>query len=133
MKEARRWSDDHRATALLSGLLAAASSFVGKLGLDSTVARPLLARLPLLGLTLALNSAMVTLYTRSLALAGVAAEASLLNTAANLLLTALLSYFIFHEPFSVQWLVGAALILVGVTILLSDEKPSEEVEVKKTS
>ena len=133
MKEVRRWSDDHRVTALLSGLLAAASSFVGKLGLDSAVARPLLARLPLLGLTLALNSAMVTLYTRSLALAGVAAEASLLNTAANLLLTALLSYFIFHEPFSVQWLFGAALILVGVTILLSDEKPSEEVEVKKTS
>ena len=96
------------------------------LGLDTIT--EMVIRSLLLLLTLVLNSAMITVYTKSLSLAQVAAEASLLNTASNMLVTASLSYFIFSELLSLQWVLGAGLVLIGMTKLLfeDDDRPHEK-------
>ena len=69
--------------SLLSGLLAASAGLVAKLGLDQnqltdTQLWPglvLVIRLGLVGLTIALNCCMMTVYSRALALSPTAAEA----------------------------------------------------------
>ena len=90
--------------SVLSGLLAALCGLVWKLGLDSQAtaladldSRLFEAILPLLQIlwTLLLKCAMVTLYTKTLYLASVSAEASLF------------SFVIFRETFSYQWLIGS--------------------------
>ena len=125
------WSEDYRVVSVLSGLVAALCGLVGKLGLDSQAtsisdldSRVLEAilRLLLILLTLLLNGAMITLYTKALSLASVAAEASLLNTASNLCFTAIFSFVIFRESFSYQWMFGSVLVIAGVTLTMSKEQ-----------
>jgi len=121
-----------------SGALASASGLAGKLGLGEAFNEPnesqgqglveTLWRLMWLCLTLALNSIMLTIYTKSLSLAKNAAVASVLNTAANMVITAFFSILIFGEKLSCQWLTGAFLILLGVSLLLvqDDEKKNSK-------
>jgi len=119
-----------------SGALASASGLAGKLGLGEPYNEPnvslgfveTLWRLMWLCLTLALNSVMLTIYTKSLSLAKNAAVASVLNTAANMVITAFFSILIFGEKLSCQWLTGAFLILLGVSLLLvqDDEKKNSK-------
>ena len=125
------WSEDYRVVSVLSGLVAALCGLVGKLGLDSQAtsisdldSRVLEAilRLLLILLTLLLNGAMITLYTKALSLASVAAEASLINTASNLCFTAIFSFVIFRESFSYQWMFGSVLVIAGVTLTMSKEQ-----------
>jgi len=123
--------EDYRLLAVVSGALASASGLAGKLGLGDVFNEPneshgfleTLWRLMWLCLTLALNSIMLTIYTKSLSLAKNAAVASVLNTAANMVITAFFSILIFGEKLSCQWLTGAFLILLGVSLLLvQDDK-----------
>jgi len=125
------FSEDYRLLAVASGALASASGLAGKLGLGEAFNEPnesqsfveTLWRLMWLCLTLALNSIMLTIYTKSLSLAKNAAVASVLNTAANMVITAFFSILIFGEKLSCQWLTGAFLILLGVSLLLvQDDK-----------
>jgi len=127
------FSEDYRLLAVASGALASASGLAGKLGLGEAFKEPnvnvslsfveTLWRLMWLCLTLALNSIMLTIYTKSLSLAKNAAVASVLNTAANMVITAFFSILIFGEKLSCQWLTGAFLILLGVSLLLvQDDK-----------
>ena len=128
------WGEDYRTVSAMSGLLAALCGLVGKLGLDSgatsisyldSKALEAILRLLLVLATLLLNGAMVTLYTKALSLAGVAAEASLINTASNLCFTAIFSFVIFKEKFSFQWILGLVLVFVGVTLTMADEKSKD--------
>ena len=128
------WSEDYRIVSVASGLLAALCGLVGKLGLDSQAtsiadldSRVLEAilRLLLVLSTLLLNGAMVTLYTKALSLASVAAEASLMNTASNLCFTAIFSFVIFRETFSYQWMLGSVLVISGVALSMSEDKETQ--------
>ena len=130
------WTEDYRILSIVSGVIAASCGLLGKLGLDSdqtdhlgldTVTEMVVRSLFII-LTLVLNSAMITVYTKALSLANVAAEASLLNTASNMLVTAMLSYFIFSEHLSLQWVLGAGLVLVGMTILLLEDDENKHHE-----
>ena len=125
------WSEDYRVVSVLSGLVAALCGLVGKLGLDSQATTisdldnrvlEAILRLLLILLTLLLNGAMITLYTKALSLAGVAAEASLINTASNLCFTAIFSFVIFRESFSYQWMFGSVLVIAGVTLTMTKEQ-----------
>ena len=125
------WSEDYRVVSVLSGLVAALCGLVGKLGLDSQATSisdldskvlEAILRLLLILLTLLLNGAMITLYTKALSLASVAAEASLINTASNLCFTAIFSFVIFRESFSYQWMFGSVLVIAGVTLTMSKEQ-----------
>ena len=133
----RGWSEDYRIVSAVSGLLAALCGLVGKLGLDSQASsisdldsRVLEAILRLVLFNLLLNCAMVTLYTKALSLASVAAEASLINTASNLCFTAVFSFVIFRETFSYQWLLGTVLVISGVSLSMTEDQEIQEV--KKT-
>ena len=125
------WSEDYRVVSVLSGLVAALCGLVGKLGLDSQATSisdldskvlEAILRLLLILLTLLLNGAMITLYTKALSLASVAAEASLINTASNLCFTAIFSFVIFKESFSYQWMFGSVLVIAGVTLTMTKEQ-----------
>ena len=119
----RELGDDPGMLSVVSGVLAGCCGTLGKLGLDtdhSTLS--LVTRSSLMVLTLLLNSAMMTLYTRALSLAPVSVVASTINMAANLVSTALLSWLVFHEALSAQWCVGALLIFIGVSLLLSSDQ-----------
>ena len=125
------WTEDYRVVSVLSGLVAALCGLVGKLGLDSQATSisdldnrvlEAILRLLLILLTLLLNGVMITLYTKALSLAGVAAEASLINTASNLCFTAIFSFVIFRESFSYQWMFGSVLVVAGVTLTMSKEQ-----------
>ena len=125
------WTEDYRVVSVLSGLVAALCGLVGKLGLDSQATSisdldnrvlEAILRLLLILFTLLLNGFMITLYTKALSLAGVAAEASLINTASNLCFTAIFSFVIFRESFSYQWMFGSVLVVAGVTLTMSKEQ-----------
>ena len=125
------WTEDYRVVSVLSGLVAALCGLVGKLGLDSQATSisdldnrvlEAILRLLLILLTLLLNGVMITLYTKALSLAGVAAEASLINTASNLCFTAIFSFVIFRESFSYQWMFGSVLVIAGVTLTMTKEQ-----------
>merc|ERR1711997_1115092 len=75
-----------------------------------------------IGGTLFLNFLMLTTYTKALKLAPTAAEASLLNTASNLILTALVSMLVFEEKLSLQWVLGTVLVCGGVALVMEEEK-----------
>ena len=134
------WSEDYRIVSVVSGLLAAFCGLVGKLGLDfkSSPITDLdnkhleyILRVVLVILTLLLNSTMITLYTKALSLASVAAEASLINTASNLCFTALFSFIIFQETLSYQWMIGSVLVLTGLTLLMTGDQDQDVEETKK--
>ena len=119
---------DYSVLAVTSGVLAALSGLIGKLGLDTdhgvsldTGTTGYLVRALLVSLTLVINSVMITVYTRSLSLSTSGAVASVLNTAANMVTSAVMSVVIFGEHLSLQWTLGAVLIIAGVSVLLSDD------------
>ena len=125
------WTEDYRVVSVLSGLVAALCGLVGKLGLDSQATSisdldnrvlEAILRLLLILLTLLLNGVVITLYTKALTLASVAAEASLINTASNLCFTAIFSFLIFRESFSYQWMFGSVLVIAGVTLTMTKEQ-----------
>jgi len=116
--------------SLAAGALGATSGLVAKLGLDqeqlSSVSPSLL--LPLRGLlavlTLASNACMVAVFSRALQASPTSAEASLVSTAANLLLTAIASSIFLGESLSLSWWLGSFLIVAGSFLVASD--PAKE-------
>ena len=47
---------------------------------------------------------------------------SLLNTASNLMATAVVSLLVFEEALTLQWLCGSVLVCLGVTLVLQEEE-----------
>jgi drug/metabolite transporter (DMT)-like permease len=68
------------------------------------------------GGVLACNVAMWTLYVQSLTLLS-SLQATCFNFAANFLLSGLAGFLLFGEAAHFQWLFGASLIVMGITVL----------------
>jgi len=118
--------------SILSGCLGAVSGVLGKLGLDQNQLEGfhgtanLALRVTNIGGTLLLNCLMLTTYTKALSMAPTAAEASLLNTASNLMMTAVMSVVIFEEHLSLQWLSGAVLVCLGMALVIQEEEKEKK-------
>ena len=125
--------------ALLSGLVAAAGGALGKVSVDKSnriiaaihdqchapkadgavttcMVVVLGARAVALTLMLAFNALMVSLFVRSLHRSGTTI-ATVLNTASNFLVSALIGWAVFGESLTLQWFCGASLIVAGVLIV----------------
>ena len=74
------------------------------------------------GLNLLFNVIMWTLFTRALTLATSTTRVSILNTAANFLVTAVLSFLVFAESLPGLWFLGAALLVAGSVIIGAREE-----------
>ena len=138
---------EHITLSILSGCLGALSGLLGKLGLDQSQLESyhgpanIALRIVNIGGTLLLNFLMLTTYTKALSLSPTAAEArsvetfifipynekyrySLLNTASNLILTAVVSLLVCEEHLSLQWLCGAVLVFLGLAVVLREDENS---------
>ena len=136
---------EHITLSVLSGCLGALSGLLGKLGLDQSQLESyhgpanIALRIVNIGGTLLLNFLMLTTYTKALSLSPTAAEArsdnhhnphnekyrySLLNTASNLILTAVVSLLVCEEHLSLQWLCGALLVFLGLALVLREDESS---------
>lgn len=76
-----------------------------------------LMRLVCLGLVFASNALMWALFTKALASSSSSVYATVINSAANFLCTALLGILLFQEPVTWQWGSGALLIVAGVLLM----------------
>ncbi|ORX63269.1 hypothetical protein BCR32DRAFT_298486 [Anaeromyces robustus] len=76
------------------------------------------------------NALMWAFFTKALNVSSSSIQVTVINTATNFCLTAILGYLIFNEPLSLQWWFGASLIVVG-TVLLNTEIQKIEEQNKK--
>jgi len=53
-------------------------------------------------------------------------QASIINTAANFIFTALIGLAAFDEPLSLLWSTGTALIIIGTYLISSETKSLKE-------
>ncbi|XP_052230968.1 transmembrane protein 42-like isoform X3 [Dreissena polymorpha] len=72
------------------------------------------------------NSLMWTLFTKSLQHCSSTIEATITNTGANFLITALLGVLLFGERLSLLWWLGSCLILAGLLLIHKGNKETEE-------
>ncbi|KAF1846677.1 uncharacterized protein K460DRAFT_282234 [Cucurbitaria berberidis CBS 394.84] len=69
------------------------------------------------GLNLVFNAIMWGLFTRALTLASSTVRVSIINTSANFIVTAVLSFIIFSESLPGLWWLGASLLVAGSVII----------------
>ncbi|KAI8942444.1 hypothetical protein NX059_000513 [Plenodomus lindquistii] len=69
------------------------------------------------GCNLLFNAIMWGLFTRALTLASSTVRVSIINTSANFIVTALLSFIIFSESLPGLWWLGAAMLVTGSVII----------------
>jgi uncharacterized membrane protein len=104
-------------TSLLSGSFAALASVFGKLAFNDSFS-PLVRLCALLSL-LACNACMLTFFVRALRDAG-SVIGTTVNACANVGMSAFLGVVFFDEleKLTTQWMVGAAVALVGMFCLV---------------
>ena len=112
--------------AFLSGFCAALGGLMAKLGLTDFSFQNLdltdsVLRLLCLVITVFLNIAMFTFFARALTTCKSGIEASLINTATNLVVTGLLGHVIFSEALDLYWWMGTVLITAGGYFVMSAE------------
>jgi len=76
------------------------------------------------------NALMWAYFTKALSVSSSSIQVTVINSATNFCLTAILGNLIFNEPLSLQWWFGASLIVTG-TVLLNTEMQKIEEENKK--
>ncbi|KAH9881946.1 hypothetical protein J1614_001117 [Plenodomus biglobosus] len=69
------------------------------------------------GCNLLFNAIMWGLFTRALTLASSTVRVSIINTSANFIITAILSFIIFSESLPGLWWLGAAMLVTGSVII----------------
>ncbi|XP_060076405.1 transmembrane protein 42-like [Ylistrum balloti] len=69
------------------------------------------------GLIFISNALMWTCFTKSLQLCTSSLEATVINTATNFLVSALIGWMFFHEGLSLKWWIGSLLILLGLMLI----------------
>lgn len=74
-------------------------------------------------MNLLFNAIMWGLFTRALTLASSTVRVSIINTSANFIVTAVLSFFIFRESLPGLWWLGAAMLVAGSVIIGMREEP----------
>ncbi|KAG0044206.1 hypothetical protein BGZ83_010556 [Gryganskiella cystojenkinii] len=95
------------------------SLFIAKEGETSPVV--VAVRSACFGLIFICNAAMWTLFTKALNRSKSSATVTVINSAANFCLTAVLGYALFSEPLAMQWWFGASLIVMGSVLVSTDE------------
>ncbi|KAG4103596.1 hypothetical protein H8356DRAFT_1420057 [Neocallimastix lanati (nom. inval.)] len=75
------------------------------------------------------NAAMWANFTKALNVSSSSIQVTVINSATNFCLTAILGHLIFSEPLSLQWWFGASLIVTG-TVLLNTEMQKIEKQQK---
>lgn len=113
--------------SVASGILASVASVVAKLALD-TPNVSLAFRVALLITMIIVNSVMWTTYSKALDSCSSAVVASVMNTLANFATTAILGVLLFQEThvFSFLWSSGMILVILGLCILLHENKKNKE-------
>lgn len=102
-----------RALAVAAGGAAATAAIFAKFASPETRWE---LRVACYGGVVACNVAMWTLYVRSLTCLP-SLQATVFNFAANFLLSGLAGFLLFGESAHFQWLLGASLIVMGITVL----------------
>ncbi|KAG0363117.1 hypothetical protein BC939DRAFT_440311 [Gamsiella multidivaricata] len=95
------------------------SLFIAKEGETSPIV--LAVRTACFGLIFICNAAMWTLFTKALNRSKSSATVTVINSAANFCLTAVLGYALFSEPLALQWWFGASLIVLGSVLVSLNE------------
>merc|ERR1711915_738215 len=106
---------------MLSGLCAALAGLVGKFGLSSDL-WPISVRGVAFLMMVLLNLLMMTLFARGIAGSNSAVEATLLNTATNLVLTGILGTVFFLESLDIFWWLGSGFIVLGGALVILEDK-----------
>ena len=83
-------------------------------------------------MNLLFNAIMWGLFTRALTLASSTVRVSIINTSANFIVTAVLSFMIFSENLSGLWWLGAAMLVAGSVIIGMREETEEKSVVATT-
>ncbi|EDU42027.1 RhaT Permease metabolite transporter DMT superfamily [Pyrenophora tritici-repentis] len=84
------------------------------------------------GMNLLFNAIMWGLFTRALTLASSTVRVSIINTSANFIVTAVLSFFIFRESLPGLWWLGAAMLVAGSVIIGMREETEKKSVVATT-
>lgn len=105
--------------SLLAGTSAALASAVGKVAFDG--ARSWGARAVGVLMLLALNAMLFRFTALGMDKASAAVQVTALVSAANFVLSGFLGWSMFGESLSIQWCAGAALMVIGVWLLSSEE------------
>ncbi|KAI1312311.1 hypothetical protein EDD11_002965 [Mortierella claussenii] len=102
------------------------SLFIAQEGETSPVV--VVVRAACFGLIFICNAAMWTLFTKALNRSQSSATVTVINSAANFCLTAVLGYALFSEPLALQWWFGASLIVLGSVLVSSNESSKQKAE-----
>ncbi|USP76008.1 hypothetical protein yc1106_03282 [Curvularia clavata] len=78
------------------------------------------------GMNLLFNAIMWGLFTRALTLASSTVRVSIINTSANFIVTAVLSFIIFSESLPALWWLGAAMLVAGSVIIGMREETEKQ-------
>ncbi|KAM6282859.1 transmembrane protein 42 [Porphyrio hochstetteri] len=110
------------AAAVVAGLLGAAAAAAAKLALGQGGEAaggwlPALLRVACVGLVLACNAVMWTVFAKALRLSSSSAAASVTTTASNFISSAILGKLFFGETWTLLWWVGLAVTLCGLVLL----------------
>ncbi|KAI8924739.1 hypothetical protein BC831DRAFT_463779, partial [Entophlyctis helioformis] len=89
-------------------------------------------RLAFIGCVLLANAAMWKSFTRALSLAPASIHVTILNSAANMVVTGLSGLMLFGEPVKMQWWLGASLVVAGSILMGQEDSANEEANKKKT-
>ncbi|GBM03467.1 hypothetical protein AVEN_95371-1 [Araneus ventricosus] len=77
------------------------------------------------------NALMWTLFTKALRLSATTLEATITNTAANFLFTAVYGQVFFGESVTCLWWLGTTLIIAGLTLMHKSEEADAAKEKEK--
>ena len=77
-------------------------------------------------MNLLFNAIMWGLFTRALTLASSTVRVSIINTSANFIVTAVLSFIIFSESLPALWWLGAAMLVAGSVIIGMREETEKQ-------
>lgn len=103
-----------------SGFFAALAGFSGKLAFQDFSTDVILQKAPFIALMLIFNAMMMSSFVK--ALANNALKAQTVNFATNFLVSALIGFVFFGEQeiFKGTWVLGAALMVLGVFLVKGD-------------
>ena len=79
-----------------------------------------LVKVIFLACTILLNGFMWTLFVESMQYLP-ASKSLVINTGSNILLSALIGHVLFYEVINLTWSLGASLIVVGISILVTGD------------
>ncbi|KAB0795754.1 hypothetical protein PPYR_09815 [Photinus pyralis] len=108
--------------SILSGTSAAGASFFGKLCGLPIFQGFFIVRVVFFGLMLLCNGSVWTLYVKALQSTNSTLTATVLSSAVNYLLSAILGYIVFGEITSLLWWTGLSSVLVGVVLITQDQE-----------